>query len=169
MSAPSVPGSAALPAPDDARWLEAAIALAVQNVADGGGPFGAVIVRDGELLAEGQNRVTRDLDPTAHAEVQAIRAACRIVGDFSLTGTTLYTSCEPCPLCLSAALWARVDRVVFAADRDDAARGGFDDREFYELFAKDRSEWTLPIDSVRPDNAPAPFDAWLAHAARTHY
>jgi len=154
---------------DDARWLAAAIDLAVRNVADGGGPFGAVIVRDGELLSEGQNRVTRDLDPTAHAEVEAIRAACTTIGSFSLAGTTLYTSCEPCPLCLSAALWARVDRVVYAADRDDAARGGFDDREFYELFAKDRSEWHVPIDSVRPANAPAPFDAWLAHGARTHY
>jgi len=161
--------SAVASAAEDARWLAAAIELAIQNVADGGGPFGAVIVRDGELLAEGQNRVTRDLDPTAHAEVQAIRAACQVVGDFSLAGTTLYTSCEPCPLCLSAALWARVDRVVYAADRDDAARGGFDDREFYELFGKDRSEWHVPIDSVRPANAPAPFDAWLAHTARTHY
>ena len=169
MSAELSAASAVASAAEDARWLAAAIELAIQNVADGGGPFGAVIVRDGELLAEGQNRVTRDLDPTAHAEVQAIRAACQVVGDFSLAGTTLYTSCEPCPLCLSAALWARVDRVVYAADRDDAARGGFDDREFYELFGKDRSEWHVPIDSVRPANAPAPFDAWLAHTARTHY
>jgi guanine deaminase len=153
----------------DAAWLERAVALAVQNVADGGGPFGAVIVRDGELLAEGQNRVTRDMDPTAHAEVQAIRAACRSLGDFSLAGSTLYTSCEPCPLCLSAALWARVDRVVFAADRDDAARGGFDDRAFYELFETPRSEWHVAIDAVRPDNASAPFDAWLARDSRTHY
>jgi guanine deaminase len=128
-----------------------------------------VIVRGGELVAEGQNRVTANLDPTAHAEVTAIRAACQVIGDFSLAGTTLYTSCEPCPLCLSAALWARVDRVVFAADRDDAANGGFDDREFYELFARDRSTRNMSIDSVRPDNAPAPFEAWLAHEARTRY
>jgi guanine deaminase len=153
----------------DAVWLARTIELATENVANGGGPFGALIVRDGELVAEGQNRVTASLDPTAHAEVVAIRAACQAIGDFSLTGATLYTSCEPCPLCLSAALWARVDRVVYAADRDDAARGGFDDREFYELFARDRSTWELPVDSVRPENASAPFDAWLEHEHRTDY
>ncbi len=103
------------------------------------------------LLAEGQNRVTATLDPTAHAEVVAIRAACQAIGDFSLAGATLYTSCEPCPLCLSAALWARVDRVVFAADRHDAARGGFDDREFYELFARDRATWDVRDRLRAPD------------------
>ncbi|MFT4122930.1 MAG: nucleoside deaminase [Microbacteriaceae bacterium] len=153
----------------DRRWLDRAIGLAVENVAAGGGPFGAVIVRDGTLLAEGQNRVTRDLDPTAHAEVMAIRAACRATGDFSLAGCTLYTSCEPCPLCLAASLWSRLDRVVYAADREDAARGGFDDRAFYELFATPRDAWRLPIEELRPSNAPAPFDAWLAHTAKTHY
>ncbi|MCU1527640.1 MAG: cytosine deaminase [Frondihabitans sp.] len=157
------------PTRDDAHWLEQAVQLAVANVAEGGGPFGALIVRDGVVLATGQNRVTRDLDPTAHAEIVAIRAACQAVGDFSLTGSVLYTSCEPCPLCLSASLWARLDRVVFAADRHDAARGGFDDLEFYELFARDRSEWDLVIDAVRPANASAPFDTWLATTARTDY
>ena len=158
-----------MPGTDDAQWLARSIDLAVANVADGGGPFGALIVRDGVVLAEGQNRVTRDLDPTAHAEVVAIRAACTAVGDFSLAGATLYTSCEPCPLCLSAALWARVGRVVYAADRHDAARGGFDDLEFYELFGRDRATWDLPVDAVRPENAPAPFDAWLTHDHRTDY
>lgn len=153
----------------DAKWLARAIELATLNVANAGGPFGAVIVRDGELIAEGQNRVTASLDPTAHAEVTAIRAACQAIGDFSLAGMTLYTSCEPCPLCLSASLWARLDRVVFAADRDDAARGGFDDREFYELFARDRATWGMAVDSVRPHNAPEPFDAWLELEARTDY
>jgi guanine deaminase len=155
--------------PDDAAWLARAIELATLNVADGGGPFGAVVVRDGLVVAEGQNRVTASLDPTAHAEVVAIRAACQAIGDFSLAGTTLYASCEPCPLCLSAALWARVDRVVYAADRDDAARGGFDDREFYELFSRDRDTWHITIDVVRPDNAPEPFEAWLAQEHRTDY
>src|SRR3954463_10252625 len=155
------------PAETDAAWLGRAIELATANVARGGGPFGALIVRDGELIAEGQNRVTANLDPTAHAEVTAIRAACQAVGDFSLAGATLYTSCEPCPLCLSAALWARVDRIVFAADRHDAARGGFDDLEFYELFGRDRSEWRLKIDGLRVDAAPTPFDAWLALEGRT--
>jgi len=161
--------SVAVTAEDDARWLARTVELAVENVANGGGPFGALIVKDGELVAEGQNRVTANLDPTAHAEVVAIRAACQALGDFSLAGATLYTSCEPCPLCLAAALWARVDRVVFTADRHDAARGGFDDREFYELFGKERTEWHIPIDSVRTDDAPAPFDAWLSRPDRTDY
>jgi guanine deaminase len=153
----------------DAQWIARTIQLATANVAAGGGPFGALIVIDEALVAEGQNRVTASLDPTAHAEVVAIRAACQAIGDFSLVGATLYTSCEPCPLCLSAALWARVDRVVYAADRDDAARGGFDDREFYELFGRPRTEWHIAIESVRPDDASAPFDAWLAHEHRTDY
>lgn len=153
----------------DQQWLQQAVALAVENVGAGGGPFGAVIVRDGALLASGQNRVTRDLDPTAHAEVNAIRAACAALGDFSLAGSTLYTSCEPCPLCVSAALWARVDRVVYAADRHDAARGGFDDREFYELFARDRATWPTPVEPVLLPDSFAPFRAWLDDTTRTHY
>ena len=156
-------------APTDQGWLAQTIQLAIENVAAGGGPFGALIVRDGALLATGQNRVTRDLDPTAHAEVMAIRAACQAIGDFSLAGATLYTSCEPCPLCISASLWARVDRIVFAADRHDAARGGFDDLEFYELFTRDRSTWPTAIDAVRLEAAATPFDAWLADAERTAY
>lgn len=153
----------------DAAWLARAVELAVENVAEGGGPFGAVIVRGDELLATGQNRVTRDNDPTAHAEVQAIRAACRDLGDFSLAGCELFTSCEPCPLCVSASLWARLDRVVYAADRDDAARGGFDDRAFYELFATPRSQWSTPVVAARPPDATAPFDAWLAKTDRAAY
>jgi guanine deaminase len=153
----------------DAAWLGQAIDLALNNVAEGGGPFGALVVHGDDIVAAGQNRVTRDLDPTAHAEVQAIRAACQATGDFSLDGMTLYTSCEPCPLCVSASLWARLDRVVFAADRDDAARGGFDDREFYELLGRERSSWPTPIEEMRLEDAQAPFDAWLADANRTAY
>ncbi|SDD47052.1 nucleoside deaminase [Nocardioides lianchengensis] len=153
----------------DQVWLEQAVALAVANVEAGGGPFGALVVREGTVLATGQNRVTRDLDPTAHAEVNAIRAACAELRDFSLAGCTLYTSCEPCPLCVSASLWARVDRVVYAADRHDAARGGFDDREFYELFARDRATWPTPVDAVPVPAAFSPFQAWLDNTTRTHY
>ena len=153
----------------DEAWLAAAIALAERNVTEGGGPFGALVVQDGAVLAEGQNRVTRDLDPTAHAEVQAIRAACRAVGDFALPRATLYTSCEPCPLCLSTALWARVARVVYAADRHDAARGGFDDREFYELFTRGADTWPVTIDARPVPGRAAPFDAWLASPDRVEY
>jgi guanine deaminase len=153
----------------DEQWLQQAVDLAVANVADGGGPFGAVIVRGGEVVAVGQNRVTADLDPTAHAEVQAIRAAAKALGDFSLAGCTLYTSCEPCPMCLASSLWARLDRIVFAADRHDAADGGFDDREFYELFARDRSTWATTVEALALDRPTAPFEAWLRHDGRTDY
>ena len=119
---------------DATRYLEQAVELAIRNVADGGGPFGALVVtRDGRVH-EGTNRVTRDNDPTAHAEVVAIRAAAAATANFDLSGAVLYTSCEPCPLCLSAALWARIDRVYFAADRHGAAAAGFDDAVFYEYF-----------------------------------
>ncbi|MCW2787665.1 MAG: cytosine deaminase [Marmoricola sp.] len=153
----------------DRAWLGRAIELAVANVSDGGGPFGAVVVRGGIEVSTGQNRVTRDLDPTAHAEVEAIRAACSAIGSFSLAGMTMYASCEPCPLCVSASLWARIDRVVYAADREDAARGGFDDRDFYELFARERSTWPTRIEEIRPNDAAAPFEAWLANSARIDY
>lgn len=154
---------------DDDRWLARAVTLATENVADGGGPFGAVVVRDGAEVAVGVNRVTRDLDPTAHAEVMAIRAACRVLGSHSLAGTVLYSSCEPCPLCLTAALWARVDRIVFAADRYDAAAAGFDDRAFYELLQQDRDTWPNPVVSRRIAAAGEPFTAWKAAEDRTHY
>jgi guanine deaminase len=156
-------------ADDDARWIARSIELATQNVANGGGPFGAVVVANGVLVAEGQNRVTATLDPSAHAEIVAIRAACQAVQNFSLAGATLYSSCEPCPLCMCAALWARVDRIAYAADRDDAARAGFDDRWFYDLFTRERSTWPLVVDNVPAPNSPEPFDAWVAHGDRVEY
>lgn len=118
----------------DAAYLERAIELATSNVADKGGPFGAVIVTADGQAFDGVNRVTANNDPTAHAEVTAIRNACAALGTFDLTGAVLYSSCEPCPMCLASSLWARVSRVVFAADRHDAAKAGFDDAVFYEYF-----------------------------------
>jgi guanine deaminase len=156
-------------APEDATWLGRAVDLATANVENGGGPFGAVIVRGDELVSSGQNRVTRDLDPTAHAEVVAIRSACAVLGDFSLAGCTLFASCEPCPLCLAASLWARLERVIYAADRDDAARGGFDDRAFYDLFEQPRSEWSMTVAAHPLTEGFAPFDAWLSKADRVSY
>ena len=155
--------------PEDESWLSQAVALATANVADGGGPFGAIVVRAGVVIGAGQNRVTRDNDPTAHAEVMAIRAACQTIGTFSLAGATVYTSCEPCPLCLAACLWARVDRVVFAADRTDAARAGFDDSVFYELFESEPATWPMPVVGHRVATASAPMDAWLARPERVEY
>jgi guanine deaminase len=150
-------------------WLAHAVRLAEENVAAGGGPFGAAIVRGDELVASGVNQVARTLDPTAHAEVVAIRAACRLIGDFKLTGCVLVSSCEPCPLCLSAALWARVDRVVYAADRNDAAAAGFDDRAFYDLFEQPRASWPLPVVQLSTADRTQPFTAWLARTDRVRY
>lgn len=154
---------------DDRTWLDRAVTLATESVADGGGPFGAVIVRDGVVIGTGQNRVTPQLDPTAHAEVQAIRQACTAVNDFSLAGATIYASCEPCPMCLSASLWARLDRIVYAADRHDAARGGFDDALFHDFFATPREEWTVQVEALRTAAAQAPFQAWRTHEGRADY
>lgn len=159
----------ALASSSDARFLTQAVDLGVRSVASGGGPFGAVVVRDGVVIGEGQNRVTLDGDPTAHAEVVAIREACRHTGSHSLAGVELFSSCEPCPLCLAAALWARVGRVVFAANRDDAARAGFDDRAFYELLGRDRSTWPMTVVEDRIPGAEAPMDAWLAFEDRAEY
>jgi guanine deaminase len=154
----------------DRAFLERAVGLATENVAAGGGPFGAIVVdAAGTVIGEGTNRVTRDLDPSAHAEVVAIRAACRTVGDFALPGATLYTSCEPCPMCMATTLWARIPRVFYAADRHDAARGGFDDRDFYDLFSRDRSTWDVRVHALRLPAAEQPFTAWLASESRTDY
>lgn len=154
---------------DEQKWLAEAVALATVNVEHGGGPFGALIVRDGSVLATGTNQVTPTLDPTAHAEVVAIRAACQAIGDYKLDGCVLVTSCEPCPLCLSAALWARVDKVVYAADRHDAAAAGFDDREFYDLFSRPRETWPLPVGHLSLPDSFAPFQAWLSKPDKKAY
>lgn len=152
-------------------FLERAIDLAARNAAGDGGPFGAVVVTPDGQEFFAVNRVTADNDPTAHAEVMAIRSACRALGTFDLTGSVLYTSCEPCPLCLSASLWARLDAVYFAADRHDAAAGGFDDAEFYEFFTRSREERdrALPVRHIALENRTKPFEAWAANTDRTEY
>ncbi|CEA07369.1 Guanine deaminase [Arthrobacter saudimassiliensis] len=156
---------------DEARWLARAVDLATRNVADNGGPFGAVIVTADGRAFDGANRVTANNDPTAHAEVTAIRNACAALGTFDLSGAVLYTSCEPCPMCLASSLWARLDRVVFAADRHDAARAGFDDAEFYEYFETPVEERTLQVTrmALSDDAAQAPFMAWRSVESRVDY
>lgn len=159
---------------DDERFLTAAITLAVDNVTNDGGPFGAVIVTSDGRAFDGVNRVTANNDPTAHAEVMAIRNACTALGTFDLSGSTLYTSCEPCPMCLSAALWARVETVVYAADRFDAEQAGFDDAVFYNFFATPVEERSMPVRHFVPAAgssipATAPFDAWRSLTARVDY
>lgn len=153
----------------DAHWLTLAVDLALANVADAGGPFGAVIVADGALVASGVNRVTADLDPTAHAEVVAIRAACRAESDFWLAGATLYASCEPCPLCLAASLWARIDRIVYAADRHDAAAAGFDDLRFHELMTVRPTDLPLRLERLAVIDTGVPFAAWADQPDRIPY
>ncbi|MET9486146.1 nucleoside deaminase [Nocardia sp. NPDC006630] len=151
-------------------WMNEAIRLATTSVTEGGGPFGALVAKDGEVVAIGHNQVTATLDPMAHAEVSAMRAACKQLDTFTLKGCVLITSCEPCPMCLSSALWARIDRIVYAADRHDAAVAGFDDRVFYDLFeTKPKSMWPTRVEQLDLPNRTAPFDAWLAKADRIDY
>jgi guanine deaminase len=150
-------------------WLGQAIDLAVKNVGDHGGPFGAVIVRDGEVIGQGTNRVTATLDPTAHAEVMAIRDACRRTGEFALTGTVLYASCEPCPLCLAASLWAHVGHVVFAATRHDAAAAGFDDARFHDALTAVPQAWADTLEHRAHPRSSDPFDAWRDDESRIPY
>lgn len=152
-----------------AAALSHSIELAIENVTSGGGPFGAVITSPGGVVATGVNRVTRDLDPTAHAEVCAIRNACREIGTFDLTGFTLVSSCEPCPLCLAASLWARVDSVFYAADRTNAAAAGFDDAAFYTLMDTPRASWPSAPTQINHSHFTAPFDSWRTQESRIEY
>jgi len=155
------------PNPD---FLRRAIALATQNVASGsGGPFGAVIVRDGQILGEGANSVTATNDPTAHAEVNALRAAAKKLQSFTLTGCQLYTSCEPCPMCLAAAYWAHVDAVYYGASAADAARAGFDDAFLYTEFRKDATDRRLRCMQCLGDEAWASFAVWIASPNKIEY
>jgi tRNA(Arg) A34 adenosine deaminase TadA len=155
---------------DDDLYLARAVALSrAQLASNGGGPFGAVIVRDGAILAEGCNEVTSTSDPTAHAEVTAIRRACAAVHSWRLDGATLYTSCEPCPMCLAAAYWARIARIVYANTRDDAARIGFDDAHIYGEVAQAPAERSLPTEHRPREDAREVLAAWLAKPDRVPY
>jgi guanine deaminase len=143
------------------EFMQQAIALAVENVASGrGGPFGAVIVKDGKVIATGVNQVTATNDPTAHAEVTAIRSACEVLGTFQLEGCDVYTSCEPCPMCLAAIYWARCRTIYFGNTAADAAKVGFDDSFLYDEMKKPLSERGIPIVQMLPDEAWASFAAW---------
>ncbi len=153
------------------EYLTKATDLATRNVLNGGGPFGAIIVTADGRVFEGLNRVSAINDPTAHAEVTAIRTACAESGTFDLSGANLYCSCEPCPMCLSSALWARVKHVYYAADRYDAADAGFDDAAFYDFFATKVSERSMPVERLIADDAShlAPFKSWTSLDSRIEY
>jgi tRNA(Arg) A34 adenosine deaminase TadA len=151
------------------EFMRRAIALALENVRCGGGPFAAVIVRDGKILAEGANRVTQTNDPTAHAEIVAIREACRVLKDFQLAGCDLYTTCEPCPMCLGAIYWARPARVFYASTAADAAAAGFDDAFIYEELKKAATHRRFPMSQLLREEALAVFAAWRNLSAKTRY
>ena len=154
---------------DKARWMREAIRLSIENVKNNGGPFGAVIVKDGQLVATGVNRVTDSCDPTAHAEVSAIRAACRKLHTYDLKGCEIFTSCEPCPMCLSAIYWAHIDKVYYGNTKEDAKEIDFDDSFIYDELALDRSKRRLPSEPLLREVALAAFKLWAETDDKTEY
>ncbi|HNW51367.1 MAG TPA: nucleoside deaminase [Prolixibacteraceae bacterium] len=150
-------------------FLTRAIELAMQNVADGGGPFGAVIVKEGAIVAEGVNRVTNNNDPTAHAEVQAIRKACEVLKTYNLSGCEIYTSCEPCPMCFSAIYWSHIDRVYFAATHHDAEDAGFDDAHIYREVKLKPTERSIQFIKVDHSQGADPFKRWIEKEDKNRY
>jgi guanine deaminase len=152
-----------------AEFMRRAITLALENIRNGGGPFGAVVVKDGNVVAEGANRVTVNHDPTAHAEVVAIRAACAALGSFELKGCELYASCEPCPMCLGAAYWARLSRVYFAGTAEDAAAAGFDDAVIYREMALPHEHRQVVMSGLLREDGKRVFRAWAAAPNKTTY
>jgi guanine deaminase len=153
----------------DVDFMRRAIALSRQAAEAGGGPFGAVVVRGGKIVGEGVNRVVPAADPTAHAEVVAIRMACEAVCSHVLDGATIYTSCEPCPMCLGAIWWARIGEVVYANDRQDAAAIGFDDAAVYAEIAQPLERRRLPLRRLLADEARAVFELWGNKTDRVPY
>jgi guanine deaminase len=151
-------------------FMEKAIALATENVTSGrGGPFGAVIVLDGEIVAAGANSVTATNDPTAHGEIVAIRNACTALKSFQLVGCHIYTSCEPCPMCLAAIYWARCDAIFYGSSAADASAAGFDDAFLYEEIKQPVSQRKIPATSLLSEKAISSFDVWRAQAGRIDY
>jgi tRNA(Arg) A34 adenosine deaminase TadA len=151
-------------------FLREAIQVSIKNVQENnGGPFGAVIVKAGKIIARGANKVTAKNDPTAHAEVEAIRQACDVLGSFDLSGCDIYASCEPCPMCLGAIYWSRVDHLYFAATKEDAAEIGFDDAFIYEEIGKSFQSRSLFTRHFLRDEALAAFNLWNESSAKTPY
>lgn len=150
-------------------FITQVIELAVESVRRTGGPFAALVVKDGVVVATGTNEVTRTTDPTAHAEIVAIRKACRALGTFQLSGCDFYSSCEPCPMCLGALFWARPARIFFAATRDDAAAAGFDDSLIYSQIELPYTQRSIPMIQVPDPHAGLPFKEWLNKADRIEY
>ena len=142
------------------EFMKRAIELSVENVDKGGGPFGSVIVKNNKIIAEGANKVTSTNDPTAHGEIVAIREACKKLNDFKLTGCELYSNCEPCPMCLSAIYWARIDKIYYANTREDAQKIDFDDSFIYSEFQKDINQRKIPMFQIMRKEALKAFELW---------
>ena len=151
------------------KFMERAIALSLESVKSGGGPFGAVIIKNNEIISEGMNRVTKNNDPTAHGEIVAIRNACKNLNDFSLKGCELYTSCEPCPMCLSAIYWSRIDKIYYANTRDDAKKIDFDDSLIYSELTKKIKERKIPTTQLMRDEALQGFKLWKNRENKVKY
>lgn len=149
--------------------MRRAIELSIKNVENNGGPFGAVIVKDSVIIAEGTNRVTADNDPTAHAEVKVIREASEKLATFDLSGCEIYTSCEPCPMCLGAIYWARLDKIYYGNNKHDAKQIGFDDSFIYDEIALDPAERKLKSEQQLADEAIAAFKSWEEKEDKTAY
>lgn len=154
---------------DDRRYMQLAIDLSIENVRNGGGPFGAVIVRDGKVLSTGVNRVTANCDPTAHAEVQAIRTACAEAGDFKLDGATIYSSCEPCPMCLSALYWAGISRLFYGNTKEDARRIDFDDSMIYDQLSLPAGKRSILSTRLMGAEAIEAFRLWSHDPHKVEY
>jgi len=153
----------------DIKYMHRAIELAEESVKNGGGPFGAVIVKNGEIIAEGSNSVTLENDPTAHAEVSVIRKACSELNTFDLGGCEIYSSCEPCPMCLSAIYWAHIDRIYFGCDKQDAKKIGFDDSFIYEQIELAPDKRTIPAKQILQKEALSAFKMWEKKEDKTEY
>lgn len=153
----------------DRKFMRQAIDLSIENVRNGGGPFGAVIVRDGEVVATGVNNVVPHCDPTAHAEVSAIRKACQKVGNFKLDGCTIYTSCEPCPMCLSAIYWAGIERIFYGNTKQDAEDINFSDKFIYDELALPMTERRVPAVNMMRDEALEAFRDWQNKSDKVEY
>lgn len=151
------------------NFMKMAIDMALDGINNHSGPFGAVVVKNQEVIGTGTNRVTATPDPTAHAEIVAIRNACQELNDFSLAGCEIYTTCEPCPMCLGAIFWARLDKVYYAATRMDAAQANFDDRHFYEEMKKAPHERQVPMSQIMHEQSLAIFKAWASHQLKIPY
>lgn len=153
----------------DKELMREAIRLSEENVVNGGGPFGAVIARDGEVIATGVNRVTAAHDPTAHAEVNAIREACRKLNTYDLSGCVIYSSCEPCPMCLGAIYWAHLDKLFFGNNKTDAKKIGFDDSFIYDELEIPRDRRRLPSRVMLSDEAIRAFEMWMQKSDKIEY